>query len=252
MSENYLFILGKLHVITEFCSGGNLRQFLINSRVDSFEENSTRYIDFKSTLGHRQLLKIAVDIANGMVHLSSQKVYFGISLHMLSQLINTLYRVVVYGRGVLRRAERAERFAPPAPPDVEPPLPYTTQSVPRISSVSRDTLSTNEATEKENFNDCYIIINNLFELSVFKICKLRSHFQAIHKTVCKVMHFQERQTITKSAIFSQKLISHHDVFPVAPWSTHYLTLFNLHAIQACLTKIFKCYNYSYISHTSDT
>ena len=62
-------------MITEFCLGGNLRQFLINSRVNTSEENLTKYVNLKSTLSHHQLLKIAVDIANGMVHLSSQKVH---------------------------------------------------------------------------------------------------------------------------------------------------------------------------------
>lgn len=70
-----LLFLGKLHVITEFCPGGNLRQILVNSRVESSEENLTKHNSVASTLNHRQLLKIAVDIANGMVHLSCRKVF---------------------------------------------------------------------------------------------------------------------------------------------------------------------------------
>ena len=62
-----------LLVITEFCSGGNLRKFLVNSRVAS-NDKSPNYINLASTLTHRQLLKIAVDVACGMIHLSSHKV----------------------------------------------------------------------------------------------------------------------------------------------------------------------------------
>ena len=56
----------------EFYPGGDLRQFLINSRVVSPEENLRSTMT--STLNHRQLLHFALDVANGMVHLSSQKV----------------------------------------------------------------------------------------------------------------------------------------------------------------------------------
>jgi serine/threonine protein kinase len=67
---------GNLHVVIEFCPGGNLRNLLLNSRVGyPSPENSSNYINMTSTLNHRQLLKIAVDISNGMVHLSSQKVF---------------------------------------------------------------------------------------------------------------------------------------------------------------------------------
>ncbi|CAB4027415.1 Fibroblast growth factor receptor 1 [Paramuricea clavata] len=64
---------GKLHVITELCTGGSLRHLLINSRVYPSEKNSSNYINLSSTLNHRQLVKIAADISSGMVHLSSQK-----------------------------------------------------------------------------------------------------------------------------------------------------------------------------------
>ena len=57
--------------MTEFCSGGSLRHLLINSRVNP-SKNSVDYM--ASTLNHRELLKLAVDVANGMAHLSSQKV----------------------------------------------------------------------------------------------------------------------------------------------------------------------------------
>ena len=62
-----------MHIVTEFCSGGSLRHLLINSRVNP-SENSPDYINMTSTLNHRELLKLAVDVANGMAHLSSQKV----------------------------------------------------------------------------------------------------------------------------------------------------------------------------------
>ena len=75
LQTSFLLILGKLHVIVEFCPGGNLRQFLINSRISSSEENVTKYINLTSTLNYRQLLKLALDVVNGMDHLSSQKVF---------------------------------------------------------------------------------------------------------------------------------------------------------------------------------
>ena len=62
-------------MITEFCPGGNLRRFLINSRVNTSKENLTKYNNLTSKLNNRQLLTIAMDIANGMVHLSSRKVF---------------------------------------------------------------------------------------------------------------------------------------------------------------------------------
>ena len=62
-----------MHIVTEFCSGGSLRNLLIKSRVNP-SEDSPDYINMTSTLNHRQLLKLAVDVANGMVHLSAQKV----------------------------------------------------------------------------------------------------------------------------------------------------------------------------------
>ena len=71
---NFIYIFsGKLHIVTEFCSGGSLRNLLIKSRVNP-SENSPDYINMTSTLSHRELLKLAVDVANGMAHLSSQKV----------------------------------------------------------------------------------------------------------------------------------------------------------------------------------
>jgi serine/threonine protein kinase len=59
----------------EFCPGGNLRNLLIKSRVYPSEEKSSNYINLASTLNHRQLLKIAADIANGMDHLATHKVF---------------------------------------------------------------------------------------------------------------------------------------------------------------------------------
>ena len=65
-----IHISGKMHILTEFCPGGSLRKLLIDSRVCSLPG----HVNMVSTLNHRQLLKNAVDVANGMVHLSSQKV----------------------------------------------------------------------------------------------------------------------------------------------------------------------------------
>ena len=73
----------KLHVVIEFCPGGNLRNSLLNSRVYPSPKNSSNYINMTSTLNHRQLLKIAVDISNGMAHISSQKVYLVVFLMCL-------------------------------------------------------------------------------------------------------------------------------------------------------------------------
>ena len=62
-------------MVTEFCPGGNLRKFLIKSRVsDNTSDSHNVYVNITSTLSDRQLLKLAVDVACGMVHLSSQKV----------------------------------------------------------------------------------------------------------------------------------------------------------------------------------
>ena len=66
-------IAGKLHIVTEFCSGGSLRNLLLKSRITT-TENLPDYINMASTLNHRELLKLAVDVASGMAHLSSQKV----------------------------------------------------------------------------------------------------------------------------------------------------------------------------------
>ena len=66
-------IAGKLHIVTEFCSGGSLRNLLLKSRITT-TENSPNYMNMASTLNHRELLKLAVDVASGMAHLSSQKV----------------------------------------------------------------------------------------------------------------------------------------------------------------------------------
>ena len=82
-SRKLLFFLfsGRLLMVTEFCPGGNLRKFLIKSRItdNSLAGNVNKtsesdYININSTLSHRQLLKFAVDVACGMVHLSSQNV----------------------------------------------------------------------------------------------------------------------------------------------------------------------------------
>ena len=66
-------------MIIEFCPKGNLRQFLINSRVNTSQEKNN---NLTSTLNDHQLLKIAVDVANGMLHLSSHKVFFVTSIEI--------------------------------------------------------------------------------------------------------------------------------------------------------------------------
>ena len=66
---------GKLHVVTEFCPGGALRDILIKSRVHRSSEDKQKYvINLASTLHEKDLLKIAAEISSGMAHLSSQKV----------------------------------------------------------------------------------------------------------------------------------------------------------------------------------
>ena len=75
-------------MVTEFCSGGSLRSLLINSRINP-SENSPDYINMTSTLNHRELLKLAVDIASGMAHLSSQKVCVVISCREGKALVST-------------------------------------------------------------------------------------------------------------------------------------------------------------------
>ncbi|XP_028394194.1 angiopoietin-1 receptor-like isoform X2 [Dendronephthya gigantea] len=64
---------GKLLMVTEFCPGGNLRKFLIKSRISNNPNTTTSdYVNIVSALSHRHLLKLAADVASGMVHLSSQ------------------------------------------------------------------------------------------------------------------------------------------------------------------------------------
>ena len=61
-------------MITEFCPGGNLRTFLINSRKTSAKKQVSNYINATSVLNEHQLLTIAVNVAEGMIHLAKQKV----------------------------------------------------------------------------------------------------------------------------------------------------------------------------------
>ena len=72
--DYYDTISGKLHVVTEFCPGGALRNFLIDSRVHCLSDNKQKYANIASKLHHTELLKIAADVSYGMAHLSSQKV----------------------------------------------------------------------------------------------------------------------------------------------------------------------------------
>ena len=65
-------------VITEFCARGNLKHLLRKSRIPLENDGSgesSQYENIFSTLCHRKLLQISVDIANGMQHLASHQVY---------------------------------------------------------------------------------------------------------------------------------------------------------------------------------
>ncbi|XP_028413614.1 proto-oncogene tyrosine-protein kinase receptor Ret-like [Dendronephthya gigantea] len=69
------FLKERLLMVTEFCPGGNLRKFLIKSRIsDNSTDSHNIYTNMPSMLSDHQLLKIAVDVACGMVHLSSQQI----------------------------------------------------------------------------------------------------------------------------------------------------------------------------------
>lgn len=62
-------------MVTEYCSAGNLLEFLRKSRVpDNSDASLSQNVMMHSTLSDRQLLKIAVEVSSGMVHLSNQKV----------------------------------------------------------------------------------------------------------------------------------------------------------------------------------
>ena len=56
----------------EYCTRGNLKDLLINSRVDSGMQPD--YKNIYSKLTERQLIKFALDIAIGMEFLCEQKV----------------------------------------------------------------------------------------------------------------------------------------------------------------------------------
>ena len=60
-------------MVTEFYPAGNQRKFLIKSRIRG-NTVATDYVNVTSTLSHGHLLKLAADVASGMVHLSSQNV----------------------------------------------------------------------------------------------------------------------------------------------------------------------------------
>ena len=77
-------------MITELCAHGNLRHLLLKSRIpieNDGSDNSSEYKNVFSTLCHRKLLQIAVDIANGMQHLAAHKVlfFFGIVTFIINQ-----------------------------------------------------------------------------------------------------------------------------------------------------------------------
>ena len=73
----FLDNLEPILVITEFCARGNLRHLLRKSRIpveNDGDDNSSEYKNVFSTLCHRKLLQMAVDIANGMQHLAVHQV----------------------------------------------------------------------------------------------------------------------------------------------------------------------------------
>lgn len=76
VTEDFPSISEKLMIVTEYCRCGNLQTFLKKSRAT---ENSatfdSKYVQITSTLNSLQLLKICIDVANGMVHLSDLKVF---------------------------------------------------------------------------------------------------------------------------------------------------------------------------------
>ncbi|XP_028416160.1 tyrosine-protein kinase receptor Tie-1-like [Dendronephthya gigantea] len=69
------FSKGKLMVVTEYCSPGNLQTFLRKSKVgDNSTTSDLRNVQMISTVSGRELLKMGLDVASGMVHLSDLKV----------------------------------------------------------------------------------------------------------------------------------------------------------------------------------
>ncbi|XP_028416172.1 proto-oncogene tyrosine-protein kinase receptor Ret-like [Dendronephthya gigantea] len=68
------FSKGKLMVVTEYCSPGNLQTFLRKSKVgDNSITPDLRNVQIISTVSGRELLKMCMDVASGMVHLSDLK-----------------------------------------------------------------------------------------------------------------------------------------------------------------------------------
>ncbi|XP_028409527.1 fibroblast growth factor receptor-like [Dendronephthya gigantea] len=68
------FSKGKLMVVTEYCSPGNLQTFLRKSKVgDNSTTSDLRNVQLISTVSGRELLKMGLDVASGMVHLSDLK-----------------------------------------------------------------------------------------------------------------------------------------------------------------------------------
>ena len=61
------------YIVVEFLANGNLKDFLVKSRVENAYAN-TRGQDMKSTLSAAQLLMFAKQAADGMAHIAEQKV----------------------------------------------------------------------------------------------------------------------------------------------------------------------------------
>ena len=72
-SPNTLDFTDPFYIVVEFLANGNLKDFLVKSRVENAYAN-TRVQDMKSTLSAAQLLMFAKQAADGMAHIAEQKV----------------------------------------------------------------------------------------------------------------------------------------------------------------------------------
>ena len=71
--QKTLVFTDPLYIIVEFLANGNLKDFLVKSRVENAYVNSSLQ-EMKSTLSPAQLLMFAKQAADGMAHIAEQKV----------------------------------------------------------------------------------------------------------------------------------------------------------------------------------